>query len=77
MKRTEIIPFRLLHMECCHVMLCWVNPRFPNFCPECGQRCFPHVRGWVTHLDPRAILKVEDIKAGSLEAILRRPVNGG
>lgn len=58
-KTTEWVPFRLLNMECCHVLLCWVNHRLPNYCPECGARCFPAVKGWVTFSDEKAVLKVE------------------
>ena len=46
--------FRYLVMECCKVQLCWVNPRLPNYCPECGTRCFPAVRSWVTYRDEHA-----------------------
>lgn len=34
---NERIPFRLLHMPCCGHRLCWVSPRLPNHCPECGR----------------------------------------
>lgn len=33
---TERIKFRLIWTPCCGHLLCWVNPRLPNFCPECG-----------------------------------------
>jgi hypothetical protein len=33
---NEKIPFRLFHMPCCGHMLCWVQPRYPAFCPACG-----------------------------------------
>lgn len=33
---NERIPFRLLQMPCCGYRLCWVTPRLPNHCPECG-----------------------------------------
>jgi len=49
--------FRLLNMECCHVILCWVNPRLPNACPECGQRVYPAVKSWVTYRDEQAVIK--------------------
>jgi hypothetical protein len=25
---------RLISMPCCGQMLCWVNPRLPNYCPK-------------------------------------------
>lgn len=34
----ERIVFRLFQMPCCGHMLCWVNPRLPSYCPECGAR---------------------------------------
>ena len=36
MALREKIHFRLIQMPCCHHLLCWVNPRLPNYCPECG-----------------------------------------
>jgi hypothetical protein len=55
--------FRLIRTECCICLLCWVNPRLPNFCPECGQRIFPDVRSWVTFSDDQAYIKhkVDDL----------------
>jgi hypothetical protein len=37
MQKTEFIKFRLFHMPCCGHLLCWVNPRNPSYCPECGK----------------------------------------
>ncbi len=54
---NERIHFRLIHMECCGQLLCWVNPRFPTHCPECGQTIYPQVKGWVTVNDPNAHLR--------------------
>jgi hypothetical protein len=34
------VPFRLIVMPCCSTQLCWVNPRLPNYCPECGERAY-------------------------------------
>jgi hypothetical protein len=34
--QTERIKFRLIVMPCCQHQLCWVNPRLPTHCPECG-----------------------------------------
>jgi hypothetical protein len=30
------VKFRLLRMPCCGTLLCHVNARLPNYCPECG-----------------------------------------
>lgn len=46
--------FRLIATECCGATLCWVNPRLPNYCPECGKRIFPAVRSWITYSDEQA-----------------------
>ena len=55
--KTERIPFRLIIMrDCCGAVLCHVNHRFPNFCPECGERCFGTVKGNVCNSDMNAIL---------------------
>ena len=54
---NERIQFRLIHMECCGHLLCWVNPRFPTHCPECGETIYPRVRGWVTLSDPNAHIR--------------------
>jgi hypothetical protein len=29
--------FRFISMPCCGQLLCWINPRLPNYCPECGK----------------------------------------
>lgn len=33
----EMVKFRLFQMPCCGYLLCWVNPRLPTYCPECGK----------------------------------------
>jgi hypothetical protein len=43
-------------MECCGHLLCWVNPRLPSYCPECGKFVYPRVRSWVTLRDDDAAL---------------------
>jgi hypothetical protein len=56
-KEMQRVHFRLLNMDCCHVLLCWVNPRLPMYCPECGKFCYPAVKGWITDMnDDNAIL---------------------
>lgn len=57
-KQTEYVSFRLLVTPCCGAALCWVNPRFPNYCPECGKSIFPAIRGGVMLHDPDATLVV-------------------
>jgi len=41
---NERIPFRLFRMPCCGQLVCWVNPRSPNFCPECGTNVFLKIK---------------------------------
>lgn len=58
-RRTVRVPLRVIRMECCGHLLCWVNPRFPSYCPECGIRCYPGVQGWVMQSDMTAMLKAD------------------
>jgi hypothetical protein len=44
------VHFRLMHMPCCGQMLCWVNPRLPNHCPECGVSVFRQLKFGDGHL---------------------------
>jgi hypothetical protein len=40
----EYVKFKLLEMPCCGQLLCWVNPRMPNYCPECGKSVWMSVQ---------------------------------
>jgi hypothetical protein len=55
---VERVEFRLIHMECCDHLLCWVNPRLPSYCPSCGKLCYPKVRGWALQHDGAATLTI-------------------
>jgi len=55
---SERVHFKLIVMPCCSHMLCWVNPRYPSYCPECGTFIYPQVRGCVTTSDDQAMLRV-------------------
>ena len=60
--------FRLIEMPCCGHMLCWLNPRLPNYCPECGHFVFPDLR----HHHPECILESHSdawIRYGDEEAV--------
>jgi len=57
---TERIPFRLIAMQCCGTMICHINHRPPMYCPECGKRVWPNVKGWVVIKDEDATLKYND-----------------
>jgi len=54
---NERVDFRLLHMECCGHLLCWVNPRLPSFCPTCSKPVYPDVKGWAVVHDNAAHLR--------------------
>lgn len=43
-KTREHVPFRLIRTPCCGHLLCWVNPRLPTYCPECGTMILPRIR---------------------------------
>jgi hypothetical protein len=60
--QLERVHFRLIRTDCCGHLLCWVNPRFPTHCPECGKLCYPSVKGWVLISDPEAQLKYDAAK---------------
>jgi len=55
--QIERVHFRLIQLPCCEHLYCRVNPRLPNFCPECGERVFALLKQ-----DPTKIL-VSDIDA--------------
>ena len=44
---NEQVEFRYMRMDCCGHLLCWINPRLPTYCPECGTCVYPRVRGMV------------------------------
>lgn len=58
MRTTERVHFRLIQTPCCGQLLCWVNPRFPSFCPECGKGIYPEVKSAVVQTDENGILKL-------------------
>jgi hypothetical protein len=61
---NERVHFRIFMMPCCHIMICWVNSRLPNYCPECGERVRdrlkPHTPDVVLLNDFDAWLKYKD-----------------
>lgn len=57
MASNERVQFRLIQTPCCKQMLCWVNPRLPNFCPECGTNVMARVRECVLRVDNDAQLR--------------------
>lgn len=66
--RTERVSFRLFRMPCCAALLCWVNPRLPNFCPECGAKTLVPLRtngNYTMVRDDEAVLTIR-VPAGLL-----------
>jgi hypothetical protein len=59
MSSSQRVPFRLIQTPCCSTLLCWVNPRFPSHCPECGTFIFATVKGCVLVSDDNAWLKTK------------------
>lgn len=61
MKATsERVNFRYIVMPCCNTQLCWVNPRLPSFCPECGNKVYMRLKTDGSHVriaDPNALLR--------------------
>jgi hypothetical protein len=41
---NELVKFRLFQMPCCGFQLCWINPRIPNHCPECGMPVYSQLK---------------------------------
>ncbi len=58
MSKKSAAHFRLIQMPCCGQLLCWVNPRIPNYCPECGKFVYADIK----QVKPECIL-VSDIGA--------------
>lgn len=54
---ADRVHFRLINMGCCGAMLCCVNERFYNYCPECGRFVYPQIKQWVMSDCPGALLK--------------------
>lgn len=55
-KITERVVFKLISMPCCGHLLCWVNPRWPTYCPTCGKSILAYVKQGVLHSDDEAEL---------------------
>lgn len=61
-KSVCLIKFRLIQTPCCSTLLCFVNPRLPNYCSECGARIFMLLKQHPEHIlvtDDNAQLSVD------------------
>jgi hypothetical protein len=43
-REKQRVHFRLIRMPCCGQLLCWVNPRLPSHCPECGTSVYRQLK---------------------------------
>jgi ribosomal protein S27AE len=57
---TERVHFKLLVMPCCSTLLCHVNPRLPNFCPECGTSVMAEIKSCIMTDDDNATLRYRE-----------------
>jgi len=57
---NERVHFRFIVCTECQHQICWVNPRLPSFCPECGRHIYPAVRSSVLISDMNATLKYDE-----------------
>jgi hypothetical protein len=62
MATHERVTFRLIQMPCCGQLLCWVNPRYPNYCPECGTRVLNEIKSCILISDEKAMLRHEHVR---------------
>jgi len=62
MQSQTPVKFTVIQMPCCGTLLCWVNPRRMNFCPECGTASPIDSETWekggeaIIHRDNEAII---------------------
>lgn len=56
-KVNERVPFRLFETPCCHLLLCWINPNYPRYCPHCGHGFTDDIRSAVLVSDDNAWLR--------------------
>lgn len=50
---NEQVPFKLMQMPCCNHQVCWINPRLPTYCPECGTAVYMKLKSGAFTLDER------------------------
>lgn len=57
---NEKVPFRFIACPECNHQVCWVNPRLPSYCPECGKHILQKLRnGDGIHETRDAWLRIE------------------
>lgn len=71
------VPFRLIQTPCCHTLLCYVNPRLPNYCSECGERIYAKLKtGEGILVSSPAWLRIDDENAKVEDPTLERDLFG-
>jgi len=71
MANREKVHFRLIQTPCCSSLLCYVNPRLPSYCSECGKPMLARLR--TTHAenilisDESAWLYIKDFELPKME----------
>jgi hypothetical protein len=68
---NERVSFRMIHTPCCHTLLCYVNPRLPNYCSECGARIYLKIKAHpecIVVSDDNAWLKYKEKEHDNREA---------
>jgi hypothetical protein len=74
---NEKVPFRLIQMPCCHILICWVNPRRPNYCPECGKFIFRSFdKGTWERTYSEAWLRIMDYEKANYRPTLTDEITG-
>lgn len=54
-KRIEFVIFRYIVCPECDFNMCWVNPRLPTYCPECGKVIYAKLK-----MNPERIMVVDE-----------------
>ena len=62
MNSRERVHFRLIECPDCHILLCCVNPRFYNYCPDCGKYIYARIKSCVLVSDNNATLRYDESK---------------
>jgi len=57
MRWTERVHLRVIQCPECSTVFCWVNGRFPSYCPVCGKMVYPKIKQCVMHSDDKAELR--------------------
>jgi hypothetical protein len=58
---NELVDFQLIQTPCCGHSLCWLNPRLPTHCPECGTHILLALKTGAHHaLRANAWLRLEE-----------------